>query len=59
MTWSVPEVPGACGAAKDTSGMYQLLGPGGDWGEELIMLLGFDPADILGKSKITLMAGCQ
>lgn len=34
---------GACRAAKDASGTYQLLGPGGDWGEELTMLLVLDP----------------
>lgn len=43
MTWSVLEMPGACGLAKDTSGTYQMLGPGGDWDGELVMLLVFDP----------------
>jgi hypothetical protein len=43
ITWSVLEVPDACGVAKDTSGTYQLLGPGGDSGGELILLLVFDP----------------
>lgn len=40
---SALEVMVACGAAKDASGTYQQLGPGGDWGGEFSMLLVLDP----------------